>query len=157
VLMIPGTRRLNFVGRSDGVLNPAGIRFGSSEIYTIIEQKFPQVSDSIAVGQKRPQDSDERVLIFLKMQDGENFTPKLVADIKSAISKALSPRHVPAFIFETPDIPTTINLKKVELPVKKILSGKGFQPSSTLANPESLKFFYQFVDIEKVAFPKSKL
>lgn len=45
VLMIPGTRRLQFVGRSDGVLNPAGIRFGSSDIYTIIEQKFTRVSE----------------------------------------------------------------------------------------------------------------
>jgi len=52
---------------------------------------------------------------------------------------------------------TTINLKKVELPVKKILSGKVFQPSSTLLNPESLNFFYQFVDIEKMAPPQSKL
>lgn len=49
VLMIPGTRRLHFVGRSDGVLNPAGIRFGSSEIYTIIEHKFPQVSEYVPI------------------------------------------------------------------------------------------------------------
>lgn len=45
VVMIPGTRRINFVGRSDAVLNPAGIRFGSSELYNIIAQQFPQISE----------------------------------------------------------------------------------------------------------------
>jgi acetoacetyl-CoA synthetase len=49
VLMVPGTRRLHFVGRSDGVLNPAGIRFGSSEIYTIIEHKFPKVVEYVLI------------------------------------------------------------------------------------------------------------
>jgi len=44
------------------------------------------------------------------MQDGKKLTLKLVADIRSAISKALSPRHVPAFIFEAPDIPVRLYL-----------------------------------------------
>lgn len=45
IVFLPGSRRLNFIGRSDGVLNPAGIRFGSSELYSIIEQQFPQVAE----------------------------------------------------------------------------------------------------------------
>ena len=43
--MLPETRRINFHGRSDGVLNPAGIRFGSSEIYSIIDEQFPQIAE----------------------------------------------------------------------------------------------------------------
>ncbi|KAF8854797.1 acetoacetyl-CoA synthase [Acephala macrosclerotiorum] len=157
VFILPGTLRINFIGRSDGVLNPAGIRYGSVELYSIIEQRFPQVADSIAVGQKRPQDEEERVVLFLMMSPGERFTPELCADVKGAIRKALSPRHVPAFIFETPEIPTTVNLKKVELPVKKILSGMIVQPSSTLANPSSLDHFYKFVNIEEAVKTKSRL
>ena len=43
---------------------------------------------------------------------------------------------------------TTINLKKVELPVKQIVSGQIIKPSGTLANPESLKYYYQFAKVE---------
>lgn len=41
-------------------------------------------------------------------------------------------------------------MKKVELPVKQIVSGKKIKPSGTLANPESLKFYEQFADVENV-------
>jgi len=52
---------------------------------------------------------------------------------------------------------TTINLKKVELPVKQIVSGQKIKPSGTLANPQSLDYFYQFVEVEKLAPAKEKL
>lgn len=45
---------------------------------------------------------------------------------------------------------TTVNLKKVELPVKQIVSGKRIKPSGTLANPQSLDFYYQFAKVEDV-------
>lgn len=45
---------------------------------------------------------------------------------------------------------TTVNLKKVELPIKQIVSGKIIKPSGTLANPESLKFYEQFAKVEDV-------
>ncbi|CAI4214375.1 unnamed protein product [Parascedosporium putredinis] len=119
----PVTRQVNFLGRSDGVLNPSGVRFGSAEIYNVVNAHFAdRVADSVCVGQRRPQDSDERVLLFLLMKEGHRFTKALAADIKQAIRKDLSPRHVPAYVFETPEIPTTVNMKKVELPVKQILS-----------------------------------
>lgn len=46
---------------------------------------------------------------------------------------------------------TTINLKKVELPIKRIVSGERVKPSGTLANPQSLEYYYQFVDSERAA------
>lgn len=52
---------------------------------------------------------------------------------------------------------TTINLKKVELPVKQIVSGKVIKPSDTLANKECLNFYYQFANIEELGQPRSKL
>jgi acyl-coenzyme A synthetase/AMP-(fatty) acid ligase len=36
------------LGRSDGTLNPSGVRFGSSELYNIMAN-FPTVQDSLAV------------------------------------------------------------------------------------------------------------
>lgn len=52
---------------------------------------------------------------------------------------------------------TTINLKKVELPVKQIVSGKIIKPSDTLANKECLNFYYQFAKVEELVAPKAKL
>lgn len=96
------------LGRSDGVLNPSGVRFGSGEIYTVLEQFSSVLDDSLCVGQRRPQDADERVLLFVKMRKGEKFSGKLERNIRAAIRKALSARHVPAFVFEVADIPVRL-------------------------------------------------
>ena len=153
------TKQVFFLGRADGVLNPSGVRFGSAEIYSIIDAKFSEeIADSICVGQRRPNDSDESVMLFLMMKPGKKFTPDIVRRVKDAIKKEASPRHVPKYVFETPDIPTTVNLKKVELPVKQIVSGKVIKPSGTLANPQSLDYYYQFAKDENlVTEPKAKL
>ncbi|KAG5351383.1 hypothetical protein C0989_006714 [Termitomyces sp. Mn162] len=131
----------------DGVLNPSGVRFGSGEIYSVMEQFNGSIVDSLCVGQRRPQDPDERVLLFLKMRPGVRLTPKLESDIKTEIRKALSARHVPKFIFEIEDIPYTVNGKKIEIAVKQIVSGSNLQPSGTVANPDSLKLYYKFRDL----------
>ncbi|KAG4429235.1 hypothetical protein IFR05_015284 [Cadophora sp. M221] len=158
VMRHPKTRGLVCLGRSDGVLNPSGIRFGSSEIYSILEAEFAdKVADSICVGQRRPEDSDESVVLFLMMKPGHKISLKLIADIKASIKKDLSARHVPKYVFETPEIPITVNLKKVEQPVRQIISGNFVKASGTLLNPDSLKFYHKFVDIEKFAVISSKL
>jgi acetoacetyl-CoA synthetase len=149
IMVHPVTKQVFFLGRADGVLNPSGVRFGSAEIYNVVEQYFPQIQDSICVGQRRPDDHDETVLLFLMMAPGSKFSQQLVKDVQSRISQELSKRHVPRHVFETPEIPTTINLKKVELPVKQIVSGHTVKPSSTLMNPDCLKYYYQFANIEK--------
>ncbi|KAJ5087315.1 Acetoacetyl-CoA synthetase [Penicillium angulare] len=147
----PTTKQLIFHGRADGVLNPSGVRFGSAEIYRVLEEYFTgEITDSICVGQRRPTDEDERVILFLLMKPGTKFTTELVNRVKRTIRTELSARHVPMFIFETPEIPTTVNLKKVELPVKQIVSGKRIQPSGTLLNPGSLEYYYRFAEVEKV-------
>lgn len=124
----------------------------------MVERYFAdRVQDSLCVGQRRKGDGDERVLLFLLMKQGHRFTGELVREVKEKIAKDLSKRHVPMFVFETPEIPTTINLKKVELPVKQIVSGHVIKPSGTLANPKSLDFYYQFAKVEELVDPKAKL
>lgn len=90
---------------SDGVLNPSGVRFGSAEIYSVMEKFSTVIEDSLCVGQRRPQDKNERVLLLLKMRSGHKFTDELEKRIRSAIRDALSSRHVPSYIFEVEDIP----------------------------------------------------
>ena len=102
----PVTKQVIFLGRADGVLNPSGVRFGSAEIYSVIESQFTkEVADSICVGQRRPRDTDESVMLFLLMRPGVKFTQELVGKVKSAIRRELSARHVPKYIFETHEIP----------------------------------------------------
>ncbi|KAF8160731.1 acetoacetyl-CoA synthetase [Crassisporium funariophilum] len=154
----PETKGIMILGRSDGVLNPSGVRFGSGEIYTVLEQFSGSLDDSLCIGQRRAQDKDERVLLFLKMREAHAFSPELVKNIKAAIRKALSARHVPSYIFEVSDIPYTVNGKKIEIAVKQIVSGSNLQPSGTVANPESLQLYYKYRDIEKVVgVEKAKL
>jgi acetoacetyl-CoA synthetase len=98
-----------YADESDGVLNPSGVRFGSAEIYAIIE-KFPQLQDAICVGQRRPHDQDENVLLFLKLQPDIKLTPQFTEQVKDAIRQGLSARHVPKYVFQVQDIPYTYGL-----------------------------------------------
>jgi len=114
------------LGRSDGVLNPGGIRFGSAELYDVIELCFAfpgtefSIVDSLAVGQKIDKGSDERVILFVKLAEGQQLSAELEKKIYSEIRSRRSPRHVPARVIQAPDIPYTLNGKRVEVLVKKV-------------------------------------
>lgn len=75
------------------------------------------------------------------MKPGHTLTPQLRNELKQAIKQGLSARQVPAFVLDVPDIPVTINGKKVEIAVKQIMSGKDVKASATVANPEALQYF----------------
>lgn len=109
----PATGGLWMLGRSDGILKPAGVRFGSAEIYNVLLEHFADdVADALCIGRRREQDSDETVCLFLKMAEGKTFSGELVEGIKVAVRKALSARHVPGIVEECPEIPVTTNGKK---------------------------------------------
>ncbi|OAL28310.1 hypothetical protein AYO22_03016 [Fonsecaea multimorphosa] len=132
---------------SDGVLNPSGVRFGSAEIYAITE-KYDEVEDAICVGQRRKQDVDERVLLFLKMKAGNVLSLGLIDRIQKDVRKQYSRRHVPSRIFEVADIPYTVNGKKCEINVKQIVSGFNTAVSGTVANPQSLELYRKYLDLD---------
>lgn len=149
----PKTQGWVMTGRSDGVLNPSGIRFGSGEIYAITEGPDfnSEIAETLCVGRRRPHDRDEEVFLFVRMNESNAFTEQLKQRLRKKIADGLSPRHVPRFIIEVKEIPTTINGKKVEIAVKSILSGKDVKASSTVANPGSLEQFKQFRTLEAEA------
>lgn len=112
----PVTGNITFLGRADGVLNPSGVRFGSAEIYSVLERHFPdRIQDSLCVGQRRPKDLDESVMLFLLMRPGHRFTNELVNEVKEAIRKDLSKRHAPKYIFETKEIPVSSTFLLLEI------------------------------------------
>ena len=130
------------LGRSDGILKPAGVRFGSAEIYNVVLQHFPEdVADALCIGRRRESDTDETVVLFLKMAEGRQISDDLVGKIKTTIKQALSARHVPAVVDECPEIPVTTNGKKVEGAVKQILCGLNVKTSASVANAECLDFY----------------
>jgi acetoacetyl-CoA synthetase len=133
-------------GRSDATLNPGGVRIGTAEIYRIIEQ-MEEIEDSVVVGQKWQNDS--RVILFVKMKSSSDLTDELQQRIRKNIRSNASPRHVPAKIIEVPDIPYTLNMKKVELAVQKMIHGQEVKNKDALKNPEALDFF---ADIKELNF-----
>lgn len=140
---------LLMLGRSDGVLNPAGIRFGSSELYDVLDLCFSgppveqMILDYLGVGQKIDGGIDERVILFVKLPDGQKLSTDLEQKIKTEIRTRRSPRHVPAQIIQVTDIPYTLNGKRVEVLVKKIINGASVTSvnPATLLNPECLTFY----------------
>ena len=133
-------------GRSDATLNPGGVRIGTAEIYRQVEQ-MPEVEDSLVVGQ--PWKNDVRAILFLKMAEGHELNDDLKNRIKKALRANASPRHVPAKIIAAPDIPYTLNMKKVELAVKKVLQGQEVLNKDALKNPEALDFFEDIPELKQ--------
>lgn len=131
---------VRFFGRSDATLNPGGVRLGTADLYRVVEA-LPEISDSVAVGQRW--DGDERILLFIMLNDGAVFNDDLQISIKKAIRDKCSPRHVPALIIETKAIPYTLSGKKVELAIKKLIHGENVKNKDALSNPESLDFYQQ--------------
>ena len=129
---------IKIFGRSDATLNPGGIRIGTAEIYRVVD-RFDAVNDSLVIGQSI--NDDERVILFIIISNGYKFSNKLVHDIKKTIFKECSPRHVPEIILEAKDIPYTINGKKVEIAVKKVINGENVENKDALKNPEALDLF----------------
>jgi acetoacetyl-CoA synthetase len=132
-------------GRSDATLNPGGVRIGTADIYSIIET-LPEVADSLVVGQDWQ--NDVRVILFLKLVEGQTLTEALVNRVRKAVKDGTSPRHVPAKIIQVEDIPYTINMKKVELAVRNIIHGKPVTNRDALANPESLDLYIDLPELK---------
>ncbi|MBW0432012.1 acetoacetate--CoA ligase [Leptospira yasudae] len=131
-------------GRSDATLNPGGVRIGTADLYSLIET-FPEIADSVIIGQDWKE--DVRIVLFLKMVGGKNLDDSLVQKLKKEIKDKVSPRHVPSKIIAVPDIPYTINMKKVEIAVKRTVQGEPVTNKEALSNPESLEYYKNLLEL----------
>jgi len=132
-------------GRSDATLNPGGVRIGTAEIYRVVET-IEEVKDSLVIGQNW--DNDVRVILFVVMRDGYELTDELIKKIKTKIRQQTTPRHVPAKIVAVDDIPYTLNGKKVEIAVTRIIHGEDVTNRDALANPESLDLYKNIPELQ---------
>jgi len=133
-------------GRSDATLNPGGVRIGTAEIYRQVEQ-FEEIEDSLVVGQNWK--NDVRVILFVKMNEGYKLDDDLKNRLKKTIRDNASPRHVPDKIIEVPDIPYTLNMKKVEIAVRKVIHNEEVKNKDALRNPESLDYFKNIPELNE--------
>lgn len=139
-------------GRSDATLNRDGVRIGTAEIYSAVES-LPEIADSIVVGLDLP-GGRYFMPLFVKLRGGISLTSDLIKRIRQTIRSTYSPRHVPDAVFQVDEVPYTINGKKMEMPVKKILAGS--DPGSvasrdTMRNPDALDGFVTVAKSEEFA------
>ena len=132
-------------GRSDATLNPGGVRIGTAEIYRQVEG-LEEVLDSLVVGQDW--EDDVRVILFVMLREGVTLDDALIKKIKTTIRANTTPRHVPAKILLTTDIPYTISGKKVELAVRKVVHNQAVHNQDALKNPEALALYKDLPELK---------
>lgn len=133
-------------GRSDSTLNRGGVRMGTSEFYRVVES-LPEVADSLVVDTGSLEDSEGKLFLFVVPRSGTKLDEALEQKIKATIRRELSPRHVPDAIVAVTSVPRTLNGKKVEVPIKRILLGTAPEKAAnpdTLADPKALDAFVEF-------------
>jgi acetoacetyl-CoA synthetase len=133
-------------GRSDAVLNPGGVRIGTSEIYRQVEQ-IADVLESLVIGQQW--EGDERIVLFVRLRDGVSLDEALIDRIRKRIRGNTSPRHVPERIVQVTEIPRTKSGKIVELAVRDVVHGRDVKNREALANPEALDQFRNRVELQR--------
>jgi acetoacetyl-CoA synthetase len=87
--------------------------------------------------------------LFVVVEEGAELDEDLVERIKKSVRENASPRHVPDEVFSVPDVPRTLNGKKLEVPVKKIFSGTPPEEAASkdsLSNPDALDAFAELAE-----------
>jgi acetoacetyl-CoA synthetase len=132
-------------GRSDSTINRQGVRIGTSEIYRAVES-VPEVVDSLVIDLEMLGRASLMPL-FVVLQEGIVLDDALRDRIRAQIRARLSARQLPDVIEQIGEVPRTLNGKKMEVPVKKILLGAPAERAATLgsmANPAALDFFVHY-------------
>ena len=136
-------------GRSDATLNRGGVRLGTSDFYAVVES-FPEITDSLVVHLEGDtdtpggDDSMGRLALFVALAPGAELDDGLIGRIRAQLRTQLSPRHLPDTIEAVPSVPRTLSGKKLEVPVKRILTGSradDVASRSSLADPGALAWF----------------
>ena len=133
-------------GRSDATLNRGGVRLGTAEFYAVVEG-LPEVLDSVVVHLEQEGNPNGELLLFVVLAGDRELDDALRGLIRRELRAALSPRHLPDEIHQVRAVPRTLSAKKLEVPVKRILTGTPVDAAAAkgaLANPESLEAFEQY-------------
>jgi acetoacetyl-CoA synthetase len=130
-------------GRSDATLNRGGVRVGTAEYYSVVES-HPEVLDSLVVHLEDPQGGAGTLLLFVVLAPGATLDGGVGERLRADIRSSLSPRHVPDELHAVSAVPRTLSGKKLEVPVKRILTGTPAEAAASrgaLADPGALEPF----------------
>jgi acetoacetyl-CoA synthetase len=130
-------------GRSDATLNRGGVRLGTGEFYSVVEE-LPEIADSLVVHLEDAEGGAGELLLFVVLIGGAELDDALRRSIAVSLRSQLSPRHVPDTIHAVPAIPRTLTGKKLETPVKRILRGVAVESVASrdaLLDPSALDAF----------------
>jgi acetoacetyl-CoA synthetase len=108
-------------GRSDSTLNRGGVRMGTADIYAAVES-VPEVLDCVVLGVEQS-DGGYWMPLFVQLAPGFELTGALVAEIREAVKREASPRHVPDEVVVVPGVPHTRTGKRLEVPLKRLFQG----------------------------------
>jgi acetoacetyl-CoA synthetase len=139
-------------GRSDATLNRGGVRLGTGEFYGVVEE-FPEITDSLVVHLEDDEGGAGELVLFVVLADGAELDDALRDAVNRSLRSQLSPRHVPDTIRAVPAIPRTLTGKKLEAPVKRILSGEpvdAVASRDSLLDPTALDLFVTFAGAESL-------
>ncbi|MGZ5354518.1 MAG: acetoacetate--CoA ligase [Actinomycetota bacterium] len=131
-------------GRSDATLNRGGVRVGTSEFYRLVDG-LAGVRESLVIDVGHLGREGE-LLLFVALEDGVELDDGLRTTISSQIREQLSPRHVPDRILQVPDIPKTLNGKRLEVPVKRLFLGERPEDVASpgaLSDPDAFRAFVE--------------
>ncbi len=137
-------------GRSDATLNRGGVRMGTAEFYRVVES-VPEVLDSLVVDTSSAMGEGDLLLFVVLDPDAATDESSVFGTLRSTIRAELSPRHVPGVTVSVPSVPRTLNGKKCEVPVKRILAGAAVETAvsrDALADPDK---FDEFVRVAQAA------
>lgn len=138
-------RRVIIYGRSDSTLNRGGVRMGTAEFYSVVED-IPEIAEALVIDTSCL-GGEEKLLLFIALRADRELDAGLRDTINLRLRKEISPRHVPDGIFAVPEIPHTLNGKKLEVPIKRILTGTPVEKAvsrEAVANPEAVNWFVTF-------------
>jgi acetoacetyl-CoA synthetase len=132
-------------GRSDATIKRMGLRLGTSEIYRSVES-LPEVVDSLVVDFERL-GGRSYMALFVVLKEPTNDFETAKDRIRKKVASDVSPRYVPDEIVQAPEVPRTLNGKKMEVPVKRILMGVPREKAlsvDSMSNPRSIDFYVEW-------------
>jgi acetoacetyl-CoA synthetase len=138
--MISARGSMAIYGRSDSTLNRGGVRMGTAEFYRVVDE-VAGVADSLVV------EANGELLLFVVLAEGASLDDDLRKRLAGTLRSELTPRHVPDRVEAVPDIPRTLNGKKLEVPVKRLLEGVEMDKAvstGAVADPAALEPFLAF-------------
>ena len=134
-------------GRSDSTLNRHGVRIGTAEIYRTVED-MPEIQEALVVNVER-KDGQLFMPLFVALSPGLVLDDELQDQIRTRLRERCSPRHVPDAILAVEAIPKTLNGKKMEVPVRRVLAGEPLEQvmnRDAAQNPDAMTPFVEMAE-----------